>query len=132
MRDGFVFDCARKGSRMFERAERRLERAVILAAGTGSRLVPQEAFPKPLKRVAGVPLLVRVLRTLQGEGIREAVIIVGYRGDQIRKALLAEPSLGLKLHFVNNERFDRKNGVSLLAAQKFIDQECILSMDDHL
>jgi histidinol-phosphate aminotransferase len=117
---------------MIERTERRIERAVILAAGTGSRLVAQETFPKPLKPVAGVPLLVRVLRTLQGEGIREAVIIIGYRGDQIKKALLAEPTLGLKLHFVVNERFDRKNGVSLLAAKKFIDQECILSMADHL
>jgi histidinol-phosphate aminotransferase len=117
---------------MIEKAERRVERAVILAAGTGSRLVAQEVFPKPLKQVAGVPLLVRVLRTLQGEGIREAVVIVGYRGDQIRKALLAEPSLGLKLYFVNNERFDRKNGVSLLAAKKYVDQECILSMADHL
>ncbi|MDZ4064457.1 MAG: NTP transferase domain-containing protein, partial [Coriobacteriia bacterium] len=40
-------------------------RAVILAAGMGSRLVSEEAFPKPLKPVAGVPLLVRVLRSLQ-------------------------------------------------------------------
>ena len=117
---------------MIERTERRLERAIILAAGTGSRLVAQETFPKPLKPVSGVPLLVRVLRTLQGEGIREAVIVVGYRADQIKKALLAEPTLGLKLHFVTNERFDRKNGVSLLAARKFIDQECILTMADHL
>ena len=117
---------------MIERTERRLERAIILAAGTGSRLVAQETFPKPLKPVSGVPLLVRVLRTLQGEGIREAVIVVGYRADQIKKALLAEPTLGLKLHFVTNERFDRKNGVSLLAARKFIDQDCILSMADHL
>jgi len=117
---------------MIERTERRLERAIVLAAGTGSRLVAQETFPKPLKPVAGVPLLVRVLRTLQGEGIREAVIVIGYRGDQIKKALLAEPTLGMKLHFVVNDRFDRKNGVSLLAARKFIDQECVLSMADHL
>jgi histidinol-phosphate aminotransferase len=118
---------------MIDRHESRLPtRAVILAAGTGSRLVAQDAFPKPLKAVSGVPLLVRVLRTLQGEGIREAVIVIGYRGDQIRKALLAEPSVGLKLHFVDNDRFDRKNGVSLLAAKKYIDRECILSMADHL
>jgi len=106
---------------MIERHESRTPRAVILAAGTGSRLVAQEAFPKPLKTVSGVPLIVRVLRTLQGEGIREAVIVIGYRGDQIRKALLAEPSLGMKLHFVQNERFERKNGVSLLAAKKYVD-----------
>src|SRR5258706_3650951 len=118
--------------RMIDRQESRPPRAVILAAGTGSRLVAQDAFPKPLKVVAGVALLVRVLRTVQGEGIREAVIVIGYRGEQIRKALLAEPSLGMKLHFVENDRFDRKNGVSLLAARNFIDQECILSIADHL
>jgi histidinol-phosphate aminotransferase len=117
---------------MIDRYENRLTRAVILAAGTGSRLVAQEPFPKPLKPVAGVPLLVRVLRTLQGEGIREAVIVIGFRGEQIRRALLAEPSLGLKLFFVENERFDKKNGVSLLAAKKYLDRECILSMADHL
>jgi 1L-myo-inositol 1-phosphate cytidylyltransferase len=117
---------------MIDRHESRLPRAIILAAGTGSRLVAQDAFPKPLKPVSGVPLLVRVLRTLQGEGIREAVVVIGYRGEQIRKALLAEPSLGMELHFVHNERYDRKNGVSLLAAKKYIDGECILSMADHL
>src|SRR5438874_1830555 len=127
-----IADLFERPPRMIDRTERRIERAIILAAGTGSRLVAQEVFPKPLKRVSGVPLLVRVLRTLQGEGIREAVVVTGYRGDQIRKSLLAEPSLGLELSFVYNERFDRKNGVSLLAAKQFVDRECILSMADHL
>jgi len=113
-------------------SQRKIQRAIILAAGTGSRLVANESYPKPLKPVAGVPLLVRVLRTLESEGIREAVIIVGYRGQMIREALANEPSLSLKLHFVQNDRYDRKNGVSLLAAKKFIDQPCLLSMADHL
>lgn len=107
-------------------------RAVILAAGMGSRLVSEEAFPKPLKPVAGVPLLVRVLRSLQVEGIREAVIVTGYRGEQIKRLLLAEPSLVLRLRFVHNDEFDLKNGVSLLKAARFIDRDCILSMADHL
>jgi len=83
-------------------------------------VVAQDLFPKPLKAVAGVALLVRVLRTLQGEGIREAVIVIGYRGDSDSQGALAEPSLGLKLYFVENDRFDRKNGVSLLAAKKYM------------
>ena len=111
---------------------RKVQRAIILAAGMGSRLVASETYPKPLKQVAGVALLVRVLRTLQSEGIREAVIVVGYRGDSIKEALANEPSLGLRLHFVDNPAYDRKNGVSLLAAKAFVDQECILSMADHL
>ncbi len=112
--------------------ERKPKRAIILAAGTGSRLVANGTYPKPLKPVAGVPLLVRILRHLQSEGIREAVIVVGYRGDQIRRALRAEPSLGLRLHFVENDEYDRKNGVSILKAASFIDSDCLLSMADHL
>ncbi|GAC1539653.1 MAG: hypothetical protein NVS3B10_04360 [Polyangiales bacterium] len=111
---------------------REVKRAVILAAGRGTRLVSQEEFPKPLKPVAGVPLLVRILRTLQEEAITEAVVVVGYRGDQIRKALLAEPSIAMKLVFVENPEFDKANGVSLLAARAWVDQDCILSMADHL
>ncbi len=108
------------------------KRAVILAAGMGSRLVAHDSSPKPLKPVAGVPLLVRILRTLQGEGIRDAVIVTGHRGDEIKRTLLAEPSLGLHLYFVQNDEFDRKNGVSLLQAAPYIHGDCLLSMADHL
>jgi 1L-myo-inositol 1-phosphate cytidylyltransferase len=111
---------------------RRVARAVVLAAGTGSRLADGSTAPKPLRSVLGVPLLVRVLRTLQAEGIQEAVIVTGYQGDAIRRALVSEPSLGLELHFVENERYTAKNGISLLAAADWIDRECVLTMADHL
>lgn len=108
------------------------QRAIVLAAGMGSRLVADEQFPKPLKPVGSVPLLVRILRTLQSEGIREAVVVVGHKGDQIRAALESEPSLALDFHFVDNPDFDKKNGVSLLAAAGYVDRECLLTMADHL
>jgi len=109
-----------------------MTRAIVLAAGRGSRLVAEHELPKPLKPVAGVPLLVRILRTLQTEGIREAVVVIGDRGESIRKALLTDPSLLLKLRFVENLDFHKKNGVSLLAAREFVDRECLLTMADHL
>ncbi len=113
--------------------DQRPTRAIILAAGTGSRLGEDgDSTPKPIRRVAGVPLLVRVLRTLQGEGIREAVIVLGHEGEAIRQVLNAEPSLALTLRFVENRDFLKKNGVSLLAARQWVDQPCVLSMSDHL
>ena len=115
---------------MFER--RKVERAIVLAAGTGSRLVSGESYPKPMKPVSGVPLLVRILRSLQDEGIREAVIVTGHMGDLIRRALVAEPTLALSLTFVHNERFDQKNGVSLLAARDHVVEGTLLTMADHL
>lgn len=109
------------------------KRAIVLAAGTGSRLgEPQIDLPKPLRRVAGVPLLVRVLRTLQSVGIREAVVVTGFEGDRVRRALMSEPSLGLNLFFATNSQYLKKNGVSLLAASDFVDRECVLTMSDHL
>ena len=113
--------------------ERRVTRAVILAAGTGSRLREgDDELPKPLRQVLGVALIVRVIRALEASGIREAVIITGHDGERLRRVLSSEPSLGLKLQFVHNPRYHQKNGVSLLAARKFIDRECVLTMSDHL
>jgi histidinol-phosphate aminotransferase len=89
-------------------------------------------LPKPLRVVGGVPLVVRVLRTLKSAGIQEAVVITGFQGEAVRRALKAETDLGLKLSFVDNPHFDKKNGVSLLAAARFVDRECVLTMSDHL
>jgi histidinol-phosphate aminotransferase len=110
--------------------ERRITRAIVLAAGLGTRLL--NGSPKPVRPVSGVPLIVRVLRTLEEVGIREAVIVLGHRGDVIRRTLQSTPGLGLELRFVENDRYHAKNGVSLLAAKDFVDGDCLLTMSDHL
>lgn len=58
--------------------------AVILAAGDGTRLRPRtNERPKPLLEVAGQPILSHVFETVLAAGIREAVVVVGYRKEQI-------------------------------------------------
>lgn len=111
-------------------ADVRLTRAIVLAAGLGQRL--GQAVPKPLRPVARVPLLVRVLRALQGAGIRQAVVVLGHEEQRVRRAVAAEPSLGLELSFAYNAEYQKKNGVSLLAAAPYVDSDCVLSMADHL
>lgn len=57
---------------------------VVLAAGAGTRLRPFTADrPKGLVEVAGRPLLAYALDALRHAGVAEAVIVVGYRGDDI-------------------------------------------------
>src|SRR5262245_34458784 len=106
--------------------------AVVLAAGFGSRLRDAENCPKPLRPVASVPLLVRVLRCLAASGMERAAIVLGYQADQIRDALERQEGLGLELHYVLNEQYAKSNGVSVLAARDFIGDGCVLSMSDHL
>ncbi|MER8670820.1 phosphocholine cytidylyltransferase family protein [Mesorhizobium sp. M0644] len=82
-------------------------RAVILAAGVGSRLRPYtDAVPKPLVEVNGIPMLHNALHQLSELGICEATIVVGYR----KKAI--EQSCGRRfeevgIEYVHNPIFDR-------------------------
>ena len=88
---------------------RKVDRAIVLAAGTGSRLVNGQPYPKPLQAVSGVPLLVRVLRTLQDEGIREREHN-GHLGEILRRALRRSRA-GAALTSPKR-RLTKKNGVS--------------------
>ncbi|SJM32462.1 phosphocholine cytidylyltransferase family protein [Mesorhizobium delmotii] len=82
-------------------------RAVILAAGVGSRLRPHtDAVPKPLVKVNGTPMLHNALHQLSELGICEATIVVGYRKEAIEKSC-GRRSEGVEIEYVYNPIFDR-------------------------
>jgi len=59
--------------------------AVVPAAGEGTRLRPLTADrPKGLVDVAGKPLLTHCFETLLDIGATELIVVIGYRGEQIR------------------------------------------------
>jgi dTDP-glucose pyrophosphorylase len=58
--------------------------AVVMAGGRGERLRPlTDALPKPMIRVAGRPILERIVLHLVGFGIRRIFLSVNYRADVI-------------------------------------------------
>ena len=108
-----------------------MERAIILAAGKGERLVSGKPYPKPLNPVNGVPLIVRVLRTLEQAGVQQVGIVVGYLGDTLVEGLRRH-RFELDLQFVSNPEFDKPNGSSLLKAKALVTGPTFLLMSDHL
>ena len=59
-------------------------KAVILCAGTGTRMSPMSSqFPKPMLDVLGKPVLERLIDHLGGIGIRDIVLNPGHLGHQI-------------------------------------------------
>jgi NDP-sugar pyrophosphorylase family protein len=71
----------------------------ILAGGLGTRLGELvRDTPKPLIEVAGEPFLVHQLRLLAGHGVREVVLCVGYRGEQI-EAQIGSDRFGMDIGY---------------------------------
>jgi len=88
-------------------------RAVILAAGEGTRLRPLTADrPKCLVELAGRPLLEWQLDSLARAGVTDVSIVTGYRADQIVHGTRR----------IHNPRFDVTNMVaSLMCARALFD-----------
>src|SRR5919108_4196944 len=75
-------------------------RAIILAAGPGSRMLPHtEHRPKCLLKIGGHPILQYQISALRHCGIHDITIVVGYLADQIKEFVSAPVT------FVENREF---------------------------
>lgn len=66
-------------------------KALILAAGLGSRLAPiTDTCPKSMVPVNGTPILFKQIENLKENGITDITVVSGYLGDVLRDAVLAK------------------------------------------
>lgn len=108
------------------------KKAVILAAGVGSRLRPlTDLRPKPLVEVNGVPILHNALQNLEAVGVEEVTIIVGYRKDAIQYACGSRFGR-IEINYVESTVFDRTGSAySLwLARDALLSDDCYLLEGD--
>jgi MurNAc alpha-1-phosphate uridylyltransferase len=72
----------------------------ILAGGLATRLRPiTEKIPKALVDVAGEPFVFRQLRYLRDQGVRRAVLCVGYLGEMVQDAVGDGSTLGIDVAY---------------------------------
>jgi len=63
---------------------RNIDQAVILAGGRGERLIPlTDSMPKPMAPINGVPFLDYLIYSIVQTGIKNILILLGYKGDVI-------------------------------------------------
>lgn len=98
-------------------------KAIILAAGRGSRLHPYtENCPKCLTILDGETLLARQIRTFKHAGINDITVVTGFLSEMI-------DALGIKT--VHNPVWNRTNMVeSLFCAEQFFSDSIIVSYGD--
>lgn len=91
-----------------------IDRAVVLAAGRGTRLGGLTgSIPKPLIDVAGQSALTRVLDGVAGAGIHRVALITGHGFQAVEDAVWGYG--GLSLEFIRQEELDGTGGAIRLA-----------------
>jgi len=95
----------------------RVQRAVFIAAGFGSRLVPITFnTPKPLVRVHGVRLIDRLLDAVIAAGIDEIYIVRGYLAEQFDILKKKYPMV----QFLENPMYNEANNISSAEIARFL------------
>jgi len=75
--------------------------AVIMAGGKGTRLRPYtEACPKPMVKVAGRPILERIILNLVGNGIRQIYLSINYLGHMIEEHFGDGSAFGCQINYL--------------------------------
>lgn len=99
-------------------------RAMILAAGLGTRLRPlTTTCPKALITVAGKTLLARAIEKLAAAGIREIIVNVHHHGGLIMDFLRENPYPGLRIEISDERDMLLDSGGAILKARPFLEKE---------
>lgn len=91
-----------------------LKKAVILAAGMGTRLKPlTDQTHKCLTEVCGVPIIKNALKVLADYGIEETVIVTGYLKEQVKKSV-GEQLDAMRIVYAENNHYQATNTTASL------------------
>ena len=107
--------------------------AIILAAGMGKRLGERTRDnTKCMLEVNGVRLIDRLLRCLHEAGVSRIILVVGYKGDKVRK-YVGDAYEGIPVHYVENPIYDKTNNIySLFLARDYMCEEDTLLLESDI
>ena len=104
-------------------------RAIILAAGMGTRLRPLTLkTPKPLIPVQGEPMAERQIKFLHEKGIKDIIIVTGYLNESFD---YLQEKYGVKL--VHNDKYNEYNNLyTMYLVKEFLPNAFVLEGDVYL
>ena len=106
----------------------RVKRAIILAAGLGSRMMPATADrPKPMVTVNGKRIIDTLLDALIAAGVEDIIIVRGYK-KSVMDDLKGKYS---NLTFIDNNEYDKTNNItSIIQALDYLSGGCYICEAD--
>ncbi len=109
-----------------------MKQVVILAAGEGQRLRPFTVTkPKVMLSIAGKPILQYVVESLAQNGIRDIVLVVGYRREQVFDYMGSGERFGVDITYITQER-QLGTAHALAQAKAVTESEFLVLSGDNL
>ncbi len=107
--------------------------AVVLVGGLGTRLRPLTLkVPKPLIPINGIPFISFVLEKISSLGIRECLLLTGYKHHMVEKYCGSGKRWGLSLHYCKENEPLGTGGALLAASKKIKGTVLVLNGDSFL
>jgi len=111
----------------------RTDKAVLLAAGRGTRMRELTAdLPKPMIEVRGKPVLQHIVEGLRDAGVRQLLVIVGYRADAVQNFFGDGSRYNIEIQYTTQAVQDGTGRVVDLARNFAGDSPFVLSYGDIL
>lgn len=109
-------------------------KAIILAAGRGTRLYPYTQYiPKCLLDIGGVTILEHQLNHIKDCGISEVVIVVGFGFEKVENFLRNFDSLGMRIKTLYNPFYQTTNSlISLWIARGEMNDDIVVMNGDDV
>lgn len=112
---------------------KKIDTAIFLTCGLGKRLRPLTADrPKPMVEVNGKSILERALKILEINGIKQSILVVGYKRERIKEKIGTQFGK-MKIIYIDNEHdHETNNTYTLWLARKYLEQGAYIVEDDIL
>jgi UDP-N-acetylglucosamine diphosphorylase/glucosamine-1-phosphate N-acetyltransferase len=109
-----------------------MKQAVILAAGEGQRLRPFTVNrPKAMISIADKPILRFIVESLAGNGIRDIILVVGYRKEQVYDYLGSGECCDVNLTYIN-QLSQLGTAHALMQVKDAVEDEFLVLSGDNL
>ena len=94
------------------------ERAIIMAAGLGTRLKPAtDDTPKPMVKVNGIRMIDTVIDALHKNGINEIHVVTGYLAERFKEVKQKYPDIDI----LYNPYYETRNNISsMFVAREYL------------
>ena len=102
-----------------------IRKAILLTPAKAENVGGQD-IPAPMVKLGGISLIKRSLLALERQGIEEVVVVVGYRGEEVRRSISSDNEITARITWVETSDAHSGDNLSLVRARRHVDEPVLV------